>query len=186
MCCYRPPINRENWLRRLALHGTGGRPLVGVGGWRVFLAAVKRVQGSCIVHPAHCGKHPCTPFIAPQLSYNLNSIESAVTTNTIYIYSDGAARVIPAWWLGRAAGGRRPRKEICGGERDTTNNRMEMTAVIRALESIKRPPRSKFTPIRNTCKKASANGYLDGSAATGAPATQTGKKTRICGSNWKA
>ena len=31
------------------------------------------------------------------------------------------------------------RKEICGGERDTTNNRMEMTAVIRALESLKRP-----------------------------------------------
>jgi hypothetical protein len=31
------------------------------------------------------------------------------------------------------------RKEICGGEANTTNNRMEMTAVIRALESLKRP-----------------------------------------------
>ena len=30
-------------------------------------------------------------------------------------------------------------KEICGGEANTTNNRMEMTAVIRALESLKRP-----------------------------------------------
>ncbi len=31
------------------------------------------------------------------------------------------------------------RKEICGGEANTTNNRMEMMAVIRALESLKRP-----------------------------------------------
>jgi ribonuclease HI len=31
------------------------------------------------------------------------------------------------------------RKEICGGEPSTTNNRMEMLAVIRALESLKRP-----------------------------------------------
>ena len=29
-------------------------------------------------------------------------------------------------------------KEICGGERQTTNNRMELTAVIRALESLNR------------------------------------------------
>jgi ribonuclease HI len=31
------------------------------------------------------------------------------------------------------------RKEISGGEANTTNNRMEMTAVIRALEALKRP-----------------------------------------------
>ena len=30
-------------------------------------------------------------------------------------------------------------KELCGGERDTTNNRMELTAVIRSLEALKRP-----------------------------------------------
>jgi len=29
-------------------------------------------------------------------------------------------------------------KEMCGGEASTTNNRMEMTAVIRALEALKR------------------------------------------------
>jgi ribonuclease HI len=29
-------------------------------------------------------------------------------------------------------------KELCGGEADTTNNRMEMTAAIRALETLKR------------------------------------------------
>ena len=30
-------------------------------------------------------------------------------------------------------------KELCGGEPLTTNNRMELTAVIRALEALKRP-----------------------------------------------
>lgn len=30
-------------------------------------------------------------------------------------------------------------KEICGGERDTTNNRMELTAAIEALKLLKRP-----------------------------------------------
>ena len=30
-------------------------------------------------------------------------------------------------------------KELCGGERETTNNRMELTAVIRGLEALKEP-----------------------------------------------
>lgn len=30
-------------------------------------------------------------------------------------------------------------KELCGGEPDTTNNRMELTAAIEALEALKRP-----------------------------------------------
>jgi ribonuclease HI len=31
------------------------------------------------------------------------------------------------------------RRELCGGEPDTTNNRMELTAAIRALQALKRP-----------------------------------------------
>lgn len=30
-------------------------------------------------------------------------------------------------------------KELCGGEKNTTNNRMEMTAVIQALKALKEP-----------------------------------------------
>jgi ribonuclease HI len=30
-------------------------------------------------------------------------------------------------------------KELCGGEMETTNNRMEMMAVIQALQALKRP-----------------------------------------------
>lgn len=36
-------------------------------------------------------------------------------------------------------------KELCGGERETTNNRMELMAVIVALEALKRPSRMAIT-----------------------------------------
>ena len=36
-------------------------------------------------------------------------------------------------------------KELCGGEKDTTNNRMELTAVIEALSRLKEPCRVKLT-----------------------------------------
>jgi len=63
-----------------------------------------------------------------------------VTADTIYIYSDGACKGNPGpggWGALLVSSGHR--KEISGGEANTTNNRMEMTAVIRALESLKRP-----------------------------------------------
>jgi ribonuclease HI len=63
-----------------------------------------------------------------------------VNPDTIYIYSDGACKGNPGtggWGALLVSGGHR--KEISGGEANTTNNRMEMTAVIRALESLKRP-----------------------------------------------
>ncbi|MEW6591349.1 MAG: ribonuclease HI [Pseudomonadota bacterium] len=63
-----------------------------------------------------------------------------MSADTIYIYSDGACKGNPGaggWGALLVAGAHR--KEICGGEANTTNNRMEMTAVIRALESLKRP-----------------------------------------------
>ncbi|MCV6639614.1 ribonuclease HI [Candidatus Albibeggiatoa sp. nov. NOAA] len=36
-------------------------------------------------------------------------------------------------------------KELCGGEQDTTNNRMELLAAIMALETLKRPCQVKLT-----------------------------------------
>jgi ribonuclease HI len=63
-----------------------------------------------------------------------------VNAETIYIYSDGACKGNPGpggWGALLVSAGHR--KEISGGEPNTTNNRMEMTAVIRALESLKRP-----------------------------------------------
>ena len=58
----------------------------------------------------------------------------------VHIYADGACRGNPGpggWGAFLQAGS--AEKELWGGEADTTNNRMELTAVIRALEALKRP-----------------------------------------------
>jgi len=65
-----------------------------------------------------------------------------MTDQVVEVYSDGACRGNPGpggWGvLMRFA---RKEKELWGGEEATTNNRMELTAVIRALEALKRPSR---------------------------------------------
>ena len=58
----------------------------------------------------------------------------------VEIYTDGACRGNPGpggWAALLLAGGHE--REISGAEAQTTNNRMELTAVIRALEALKRP-----------------------------------------------
>ena len=60
--------------------------------------------------------------------------------STVEIYTDGACRGNPGpggWAALLSVEGRE--KEIAGAEALTTNNRMELTAVIRALESLRRP-----------------------------------------------
>jgi len=61
--------------------------------------------------------------------------------NNVVIYTDGACKGNPGpggWGaLLRSADG--SEKELCGGELGTTNNRMEMMAVIEALAALKRP-----------------------------------------------
>jgi ribonuclease HI len=56
------------------------------------------------------------------------------------IYTDGACKGNPGpggWGVLMQAGPHT--KELFGGERETTNNRMELTAVIEALRALKRP-----------------------------------------------
>jgi ribonuclease HI len=58
----------------------------------------------------------------------------------IEIFADGACKGNPGpggWGAWLRCGTHE--KELCGGEPLTTNNRMELLAVIRALESLKRP-----------------------------------------------
>jgi ribonuclease HI len=63
----------------------------------------------------------------------------------VEIYTDGACRGNPGpggWGaLLRAKGAE---KELWGGEAQTTNNRMELTAVIRALDALKRPSKVRL------------------------------------------
>ena len=59
---------------------------------------------------------------------------------TIHIYTDGACsgNPGPGGWAAVLRYGT-TEKELCGGTEDTTNNRMELTAVIEALAALKEP-----------------------------------------------
>jgi ribonuclease HI len=65
-----------------------------------------------------------------------------MTEGVVEIYSDGACRGNPGpgGW-GAILRFNEVEKELFGGEAATTNNRMELTAVIRALEALKQASR---------------------------------------------
>jgi ribonuclease HI len=68
-----------------------------------------------------------------------------MTERVVEIYSDGACRGNPGpggWGVLLRYHG--AEKELYGGEAATTNNRMELMAVIRALEALKRRSRVKL------------------------------------------
>lgn len=60
--------------------------------------------------------------------------------NRVEIYTDGACKGNPGpgGWGALLLSGQ-TEKELFGGEAQTTNNRMELTAVIEALAALKRP-----------------------------------------------
>ncbi|TDQ43086.1 ribonuclease HI [Tepidicella xavieri] len=62
--------------------------------------------------------------------------------NHVIIYTDGACKGNPGpgGWGALLRSGT-AEKELFGGEAETTNNRMELTAVIEALAALKRPCR---------------------------------------------
>lgn len=65
-----------------------------------------------------------------------------MSDSEVELYADGACRGNPGpggWGVLLRAGGRE--RTLHGGEATTTNNRMELTAVIRGLEALKRPSR---------------------------------------------
>jgi len=64
----------------------------------------------------------------------------------VEIFSDGACKGNPGpgGWGALLRYGTHE-KELWGGEPDTTNNRMELMAVIQALEVLKRPSRVRIT-----------------------------------------
>jgi ribonuclease HI len=77
----------------------------------------------------------CQPF-----TIHYSHIEEM--SGIVDIYTDGACKGNPGvggWGALLRYGGRT--REIYGGERLTTNNRMELMGVIRALEALKKPSR---------------------------------------------
>jgi ribonuclease HI len=67
-------------------------------------------------------------------------------TGRVEIFTDGACKGNPGpggWGALLRYGSRE--KQLYGGERSTTNNRMELLAVIRALQALKRNSRVRIT-----------------------------------------
>ncbi len=68
-----------------------------------------------------------------------------MTGDAVNVFTDGACKGNPGvggWGVLLHYGPRK--RELCGGEAHTTNNRMELTAVIRALEALNRKCRVRL------------------------------------------
>jgi ribonuclease HI len=91
-------------------------------------------------------------------------------TKTIEIFTDGACSGNPGpggWGAILRTDGHE--KEISGGEFETTNNRMEMMAAIKALEALKKPSRVKLYTDSQYLQKG-VNEWMAGWKKKGWPA----------------
>ena len=77
----------------------------------------------------------------------------------VYLFTDGACsgNPGPGGW-GAILRYKNREKELSGGEKNTTNNRMELTAVIKGLEALKEP----CEVILTTDSKYVADGIVKG------------------------
>ena len=104
---------------------------------------------------------------------------------TVTIYTDGACsgNPGPGGWGAILQYGEF-RKELSGGEPHTTNNRMELTGVITALEALKEPVRWSSTPIPSTsltpCRRLGQGWRPVG----GSSRTRSRPSTLTCGSGF--
>jgi ribonuclease HI len=81
----------------------------------------------------------------------------------ITIYTDGACSGNPGpggWGAILIYNG--TEKELSGGEPETTNNRMELSAVIAALEALKEPCAAEVFTDSQYIEKAMNEGWLEG------------------------
>ena len=87
---------------------------------------------------------------------------------TVTVYADGACsgNPGPGGW-GAILEYRGKEKELSGGEAETTNNRMELTAVISALEQLKEPCRVELYSDSKYVVDAITLGWASGWRAKG-------------------
>ncbi len=81
----------------------------------------------------------------------------------VELYTDGACRGNPGpggWGAVLVYGGRE--KELSGGEKNTTNNRMELTAAIEGLAALKEPCEVTLTTDSKYLCDAIEKGWAEG------------------------
>lgn len=88
--------------------------------------------------------------------------------NEVTIYTDGACsgNPGPGGWAAILKAGEKI-KELSGGEKATTNNRMELLAVINALSALKRPCMVELFTDSQYIEKAINQGWLSAWKAKG-------------------
>jgi len=91
----------------------------------------------------------------------------------VVLFTDGVQRQPRTGRLGLHSPPPASGKEMerAGGERETTNNRMELLAVIRGLEALKRPTRFSCSPTASTSARGSRSGCPSGSRTAGGDAS---------------
>ena len=87
---------------------------------------------------------------------------------TVMIYTDGACSCNPGpgGWAAILIYGEK-KKEICGGETETTNNRMEMLAVINGLKALKVKCKANVYSDSAYVVNSITNGWIYGWAKNG-------------------
>src|SRR5262245_61014455 len=136
------------------VHGGRGRPLVADRGRRL-LPAGGEARGRDAHHHAEVVRAP-RPGQGPRARAEEGARSAGrrggpeprdrrAVTGVVEIYADGACKGNPGigGWGALLEYGSRTR-ELFGGEQQTTNNRMELTAVIRALEALGEPSRVRL------------------------------------------
>ena len=103
---------------------------------------------------------------------------------TVTLYTDGACsgNPGPGGYGGILMYGGM-KKEYNGGEESTTNNRMEMRAVIEGLSMLKYPCKVEVYSDSAYTVNAFLNGWLSGRKTAGKRRTKNPFRTWICGRN---
>lgn len=122
--------------RSLCLDGQGGRPLVADLGLGLFFGSHQKgerhafdqskVEESKPQAIGHCGAN--------------SELQQNTPMKLVTIYTDGACKGNPGpggWGAFLSYGD--TERDLFGGETQTTNNRMELMAVIQALKALKQP-----------------------------------------------
>lgn len=105
-------------------------------------------------------------FLACRCGLGYNQVQpddGGFTLKKVLIYTDGACSGNPGpggWGAVLTYG--TSRKEMSGGEAETTNNRMELTAVIEALSALKEPCEVDLTSDSKYVVDAIEKGWLVG------------------------
>jgi ribonuclease HI/SAM-dependent methyltransferase len=139
--CYAPPFVHQKWLARFAFMEKAGARWWPIMGGVYVVRAVKRVHGMRLITPAWRQERARRRAVAviPQRNRSTSQRDAE---GVVEIYADGACKGNPGrggWGVILLSGGNR--KELHGGAASTTNNRMELTAVIEGLAALKRRSR---------------------------------------------